>query len=353
MSQHHSDVLVPGGVIDYPARDMTITVGAAMPVCELNAILDKESQQLPIDVPNPSMSVGEMVAMDIAGPRQYGYGTLRDYLIGLEAVDGKGRRFHAGGRVVKNVAGYDLCRLLVGSQNRMGTLTQLTFKVRPLPAGHSLLVAGFRSLHNLESALSVLNTSATTPVILDLLNRTAAQSLLNAPTPELARDSDRMDAHAFLVVAFEGPELACKWQHSTFAREVADSASWIHTALRPDASQLWCTTAQQATVPDESVAWLASITTLPSQVSAVTGVLNELGCDVYGRAGNGVLFCRPSASSLAPKPPEESEGIGMLHSLTTKGDGCVRVIKSASMRSTVPPDAVVSLTARLQAILGS
>lgn len=352
MSQHPSDVFVPGGVIDYPARDMTITVGAAMPVGELNAILDKEGQQLPIDGPDPSMSVGEMVAMDIAGPRQYGYGTLRDYLIGLEAVDGKGRRFHAGGRVVKNVAGYDLCRLLVGSQNRMGTLTQLTFKVRPLPAGHSLLVAGFRSLQNLESALSALNTSATTPIILDVLNRSAAQSLLNAPTPELAQNSVRMDALAFLVVAFEGPEVACNWQHSTFSREVADSASWIHTAAQPDASQIWCKVAQQATVPNDSIAWMASLTTLPSQVSAVTGVLHELGCDVYGRAGNGILFCKPSSCSQAVKPPEESEGIGMLHALTTKGDGSVNVIKSTSMRSSVPPEAVSTLASRLQSVLG-
>ena len=353
MSQPPSDVFVPGGVIDYPARDMTITVGAAMSVGELNAILDKESQQLPIDVPDPSMSVGEMVAMDIAGPRQYGYGTLRDYVIGLEAVDGKGRRFHAGGRVVKNVAGYDLCRPLVGSQNRMGTLTQLTFKVRPLPAGHSLLVAGFQSLQQLESALSVLNTSATTPIILDVLNRSAAQSLLKAPTPELTHDSIRMDSLAFLVVAFEGPEVARNWQHSTFSREVADAASWIHTASRADASQLWCAAAQQATVPNDSVAWLAALTTLPSQVSAVTGVLHELGCDVYGRAGNGVLFCRPSSCSQALKTPDESEGIGMLHALTTKGDGSVHVIKSTSVRSSVPPEAVSTLASRLQSVLGS
>jgi glycolate oxidase FAD binding subunit len=353
MSQHRSDVFVPCGIIDYPARDMTITVGAAMPFRELNEILHEECQQLPIDVPDPEIAVGDMVAMDIAGPRQYCYGTLRDYVIGLEAVDGKGRRFHAGGRVVKNVAGYDLCRLLVGSQNTMGTLTQLTFKVRPLPASRSLLVAGFRTLQNLESALSILNTTATTPVILDVLNRPAAQSLLNTPTPELAHDSVRMDALTFLVVAFEGPEVACNWQNSTLSREIADSVSWIHIASLPDASQLWCQAAQQATVPNDSISWLASLTTLPSQVSAVMGVLHELGCDVYGRAGNGVLYCRPSSRNQVPVPPDESAGIGMLHALTANSNGSVNVIKSNSMRSSVPPESVGILTSRLQSLLGT
>ena len=103
-------------VVDYPARDMTVTVEAGLSLQDVTTLLESENQQLPVDVADPSMSVGAFVASDLAGPRQYGYGTLRDYLIGMEAVDGQGRVFHAGGRVVKNVAGYDFCRLAVGSR---------------------------------------------------------------------------------------------------------------------------------------------------------------------------------------------------------------------------------------------
>ncbi len=353
MNSFRSDVSVPASVIDYPARDMTITVGAAMTTGELDAILGKENQQLPVDAPDPTISLGDLVAHDIAGPRQYGYGTLRDYVIGLEAVDGKGRCFHSGGRVVKNVAGYDLCRLLVGSNHRFGTLTHLTFKVRPRPASQSLLVAGFRNLKNVEDALNALNTSATTPVILDLLNRSAAQALLHSPIPELAPDSDRMDSAAFLVVGFDGPQNACQWQNTTLTRELSDYAAWVHPAQLPNASDLWCRTAQSATLPHDSVAWLAAISTRPSRVVAVTNVMHQAGCDVFGRAGNGVLICRPSSAPDMPNPPDESHAIGLLHSLTSQDDGSVNVIKAVAMRSSIPPDAVTSLASKLQMALGN
>jgi glycolate oxidase FAD binding subunit len=139
-SQFTASSPVSSAIVDYPARDMTITVGAGMSYGTLQTILKEENQQLPIDVADEGTSLGELVAHDICGPRQFGYGSLRDYVIGVEAVDVNGRVFHAGGRVVKNVAGYDLCRLLVGSRNQLGTITQLTFKLKPLPA-HQAIIA--------------------------------------------------------------------------------------------------------------------------------------------------------------------------------------------------------------------
>ena len=106
---------ISSSVIDYPARDMTITVGTGMSAGQLCGILRHENQQLPIDTADGEITIRELVDFDISGPRQFGYGTLRDYVIGIEASDGSGRVFHAGGRVVKNEAGYDLCRLLIGN----------------------------------------------------------------------------------------------------------------------------------------------------------------------------------------------------------------------------------------------
>ena len=77
---------ISSDVIDYPARDMTITVGAAMTVGQLQDVLRHENQQLPIDSANDEMTIGDLVAFDISGPRQYGYGTLRDYVIGMSAL---------------------------------------------------------------------------------------------------------------------------------------------------------------------------------------------------------------------------------------------------------------------------
>ena len=81
---------ISSDVIDYPARDMTITVGATMTIGRLREVLMQEKQQLPIDAPHDNVTLGEMVAHDVNGPRQFGYGTLRDYVIGIEASDGSG-----------------------------------------------------------------------------------------------------------------------------------------------------------------------------------------------------------------------------------------------------------------------
>ena len=74
------------------------------------------------------------MAANTSGPRRFGCGTFRDYVIGLTAVTADGRVFHSGGRVVKNVAGYDLCKLLVGSLGTLAVVTQLTLKLKPLPS---------------------------------------------------------------------------------------------------------------------------------------------------------------------------------------------------------------------------
>ena len=95
-------------VIDYPARDLTITVEAGVTIAELAGRLAAERQRLPVDVPFPAQAtVGGAVALNAAGPRQFRWGTLRDYVIGVRAIDGSGTAFSAGGRVVKNAAGYN------------------------------------------------------------------------------------------------------------------------------------------------------------------------------------------------------------------------------------------------------
>ena len=120
-------------VVDYPARDMTITVDAGLRVSELQELLATEGQRLPIDVPLANRAtIGGIVATNTSGPGRFGHGTLRDYVIGISAVDARGRLFSAGGRVVKNVAGYDICKLLVGSLGTLAVITRVTFKLRPV-----------------------------------------------------------------------------------------------------------------------------------------------------------------------------------------------------------------------------
>ena len=119
-------------VIDYPARDMTITVQAGITFAALHTILAAENQRLPIDVPRPTATtLGGAMADNISGSRRFGFGTLRDYVIGISTINDEGQETKAGGRVVKNVAGYDLCKLHIGALGTLGIITQVTLKVRP------------------------------------------------------------------------------------------------------------------------------------------------------------------------------------------------------------------------------
>jgi glycolate oxidase FAD binding subunit len=144
-------------VVDYPARDLTITVEAGVTIAALAKRLAGEGQRLSVDVPHPEQAtVGGIVAASPIGPRHYRWGTIRDYVIGLSAVDGLGTCFSAGGRVVKNAAGYDLCRLLTGSLGTLGVITQVTLMVKPLPETSALLacdVSGFDAAENLLAGL--------------------------------------------------------------------------------------------------------------------------------------------------------------------------------------------------------
>lgn len=345
---------IPSHVVDYPARDMTITVGASLTIGELQRTLLAENQQLPIDVADEFMPIGTMVERDIAGPRQFGYGTLRDYVIGIEALDGSGRIFHAGGRVVKNVAGYDLCRLIVGSRGQLGRLRQVTFKVKPLPVCTALIAAGFRSLRDAESALERLNLTATTPVILDIVGRYAAPELLQTSFPALSQSTECSDAAAVLVVGYDGPKVACDWQSNMVKDELLGTATWIQAADSDDASTRFCEQMQTASMAADHMPWIARLITLPSRLVSAITVLQDAGCDVFGRAGNGVLYVRPSTSPLTSgRVVDESKAFTILHSLVADGVGSVEAIKSTAAQSTKPDPAVQELTQKLRAVLGA
>ena len=122
-------------VIDYPARDMTITVQAGITIGGAAAARSPpKNQWLPVDVPLPDRAtLGGAIAANASGPRRLGYGTLRDYVIGISFVADDGGEVKAGGRVVKNVAGYDLMKLHVGALGTLGVVTQVTLKVKPRP----------------------------------------------------------------------------------------------------------------------------------------------------------------------------------------------------------------------------
>ena len=165
-------------VVEFAARDMTITVEAGISIARLDEILRGEGLRLPIDIPQwERATLGGAMAANASGPRRFGLGTFRDYVIGLTAMKADGQLFHSGGRVVKNVAGYDLCKLLVGSMGTLAIVTQVTLKLKPIPEASALVCATFANLADREAAVAGLLTSQTRPMAIDTLNATAVEGL--------------------------------------------------------------------------------------------------------------------------------------------------------------------------------
>ena len=201
-------------VIDYPARDMTITLQAGVTIAELRRVLAAEKQRLPVDVPHADRAtLGGALATNVSGPRRYGFGTLRDYVLGLSIVNDDGQEVKAGGRVVKNVAGYDLCKLHIGALGTLGVVTQATLKVRPIPEACALITLGCDG-SGLETLLERLHNSRTRPGCLDVLNAEAARTVAQAadiPLPEAAWVA---------VVGYEDSADAVNWQVRQLMQEV-------------------------------------------------------------------------------------------------------------------------------------
>ena len=157
-------------VVDYPFRDMTITVQAGLTVAALQQILAEQQQWLPVDVPSPEqMTIAELIVGHWYGSLVAGYGSIRDWLLGVAAVDGTGRLFHAGGRVVKNVAGYDLCKLLVGSEGKLALPAEVTLQVRARPEQIGLVGVQAESAAQLYAIWEQARLLPIKPVVLDLL----------------------------------------------------------------------------------------------------------------------------------------------------------------------------------------
>ncbi len=164
-------------LIEHAVGDLTITVEAGMKFSHLQALLAKSRQFLALDPTAPeSATIGGIVATGDTGSLRQRYGSVRDQLLGITFVRADGQVAKAGGRVVKNVAGYDLMKLFTGSYGTLGFISQLTFRVYPLPeASGTVVLTG--TAEAVSQAADILRGSALTPVQADLLSTRLVSSL--------------------------------------------------------------------------------------------------------------------------------------------------------------------------------
>ena len=148
------------GVVEYEPNEFVFTALAGTPVAEVVAMLAEHGQYLPFDPPFSAAgaTLGGAVASGLSGPGRYRYGGVRDFVIGVRFVDGLGQLVRGGGKVVKNAAGFDLPKLMVGSLGRLGALVELSFKVFPKPAAFATVRVDYLSLAAAIEAMAILVT---------------------------------------------------------------------------------------------------------------------------------------------------------------------------------------------------
>jgi glycolate oxidase FAD binding subunit len=165
-------------IVEYEPADLTVTVQAGMLLGDLQARLRAEGQMLALDpAAADRATIGGLIAANASGPLRLIYGTARDIVIGTRVVNADGIISKAGGRVVKNVAGYDLNKLYVGSLGTVGVIVELSFKLHPLPANEGMLVAVFSSAAEAAAPISALMRSPLGPAAVEVLDAGMAASL--------------------------------------------------------------------------------------------------------------------------------------------------------------------------------
>ena len=122
------------GVVSYEPSELVVTALAGTPLAELETLLAAQGQCLPFEPPHfsPNSTVGGMVAAGLSGPARASVGAVRDFVLGVKLINGKGEHLTFGGQVMKNVAGYDVSRLMVGAMGTLGLLTEVSLKVLPI-----------------------------------------------------------------------------------------------------------------------------------------------------------------------------------------------------------------------------
>ncbi|MCO5130692.1 MAG: FAD-binding protein [Xanthobacteraceae bacterium] len=143
------DLSALDAVVSYEPNELLLTVGAGAPLADVLSLIDSKNQHFAFEPMNPARllgtgddagTIGGMLASGLAGPRRVKDGGARDHLLGAHAVSGFGETFKTGGKVVKNVTGYDLCKLLCGSWGTLAVMTEVTLKVMPRPESQRTLV---------------------------------------------------------------------------------------------------------------------------------------------------------------------------------------------------------------------
>ena len=276
------------GVTAYVPADLTITVRAGTPLSEVETVTRERKQWLPLDpYGTTDGTIGATIATASAGPLSSNFGLPRDLVLGLEFVNGRGEIVRGGGKVVKNVAGFDLSRLLTGSWGTLGVITELTLRLYALPEVDRSFVINFSgSEKQTGSVLHAIVTGPLNPYAFQLVSASIARGL-------------KLGENALGLIRFGGNAAAVKAQAAGLAQianiEEIDSTSWATLRQLENGSH---TTLRISSLPQRTVAAAARIIS-----DDVAGVFTSID------PRRGIIRVVAGASDGAQSPQEFAAGV--------------------------------------------
>jgi glycolate dehydrogenase FAD-binding subunit len=281
-----------GRLREHEPGDLTATVEAGMTVETFQTALRSRGQWMSLDPADAHLAtVGGVLATNASGPRRHLYGTARDLLIGVTVVTADGAVVRGGGKVVKNVAGYDLPKLFVGSYGTLGVIVEATVKLRPLPDHERLVCIRFDRLKDAGAAVRSVMASDLIPNAIELLDATASTAI--------------SVTGAALVVGFDGLREQVDWQCAELARLAG--ACGGHEA-QPLQADTWSRLGTAARATSPVAAAVMTFAVLPSQVAEMmeqgAGVARARGLNTAWAAHAGIGVVRAMvAADVVPTEP--------------------------------------------------
>jgi glycolate oxidase subunit GlcD len=245
-------------LVEHEPADLVATAEAGMTLADFNREVGRAGQWLPLDPPGgASATLGGIVATGASGAQALGYGAPRSYVLGMKVALAGGRVIRVGGRVVKNVAGYDLCKLFTGSQGTLGVILEITFKLRPRPRREATLVARSSDLPALLDAARAVVGSQLLPVSVELLSS------------PMARAAGATDARKefFMLARFAGTDGAVEYQLARAEELVEGSAASASVERVEDDGLIWARLAKGPARAMRGLQWRACVQ--PSKLGAL------------------------------------------------------------------------------------
>ncbi len=275
-------------VLEYEAADLTLAVQAGANLAAVQAQLEKQGQFLPIEAPlSGQATIGGVVATNSTGPTRLQYGAARDWLIGVRFILADGTQAHAGGRVVKNVAGFDLMKIFVGSLGTLGLIVDLNFKLLPMPKASSTMAIQFENEQAASQAALKIIDRGLFPVSETILETRAAAALgLTARTTLLieVRNTSRAVERQVREISQIGRENGATGSEQIAERDTQRQlwASVLDFAYRPGLNPQNTFSLKVGVLPNQSAAILKQASQIALQ--------NEVELEGLAHVGHGSLY---------------------------------------------------------------